>query len=141
MEEALQNIRTIKAFATEEFEHDKFSEKNQSVYKTGSKLSVLIGALIGGIQFMFGFCMGAVVYYSSQLYSEGEISIGDITAFLLFMIQLMMNFAITTGAIGNIYKLFGASEKIFKMMRYQPDVNSTGGFVPQREEVTGEFEF
>mmetsp|Transcript_13100 Transcript_13100/g.20336 ORF Transcript_13100/g.20336 Transcript_13100/m.20336 type:complete len:259 (+) Transcript_13100:488-1264(+) len=139
-EEALTNLRTVKAFSTEAFEHEKFLATNHLVFTEGKRYAWAMGGLVGGIQLCFGGCMGVIVIYASWLYEDGEISIGDITAFLLYMIQLMMNFMITTGALGNFYKLLGASEKIIKMMQYEPEINSKGGSKPAQPKEQGELE-
>lgn len=58
---------------------------------------------------------------------RGELTIGAISAFLLYMIQIMFNFIIIALVFGNIFKIQGASEKLVKMMKYIPSVNSRGG--------------
>ena len=58
----------------------------------------------------------AVIYYGAILVEDGEITVGDISAFLLYMFQLIFNFAILGMVVGNVFKIIGASEKIIKMM-------------------------
>ena len=51
-----------------------------------------------------------------------------------------MNFFIMSAVFANVFKLSGASEEIVKMMKYQPQVNSSGGKVMNEQEVVGEIE-
>lgn len=51
-----------------------------------------------------------------------------------------MNFFIMSAVFANVFKLSGASEEIVKMMKYQPQVNSSGGKVMDEKEVVGEIE-
>ena len=130
-EEAISCIRTVKAFSTEKFETDRYKKKNAEAFRLG-KSSAIYNSLY---TFFVGFMMNAVnamiIYYGAILNREGEISVGEITAFLLYMIQLIFNFAIIAIVIGNVYKISGASEKIVEMMKTIVTVNATGGMVLQ----------
>ena len=75
---------------------------------------------------MYG-CMAGIIYYGAILHDNGQITIGQITSFLLYMVQLIFNFMIVAMVLGNIFKMFGASEKIIKLMRYIPNINCVGG--------------
>ena len=68
------------------------------------------------MSFTIGFFMNAVnagiIYVGAILYNDGMISIGEITAFLLYMIMLIINFVTLGFVFANLFKLMGASEKI-----------------------------
>ena len=83
-------------------------------------------------------CLAVVIYFGAVLHNEGSISIGDITAFLLYMIQLLINFTVIALVFGNVFKMIGASEKIIELMQYLPAVNTNGGVTIA--DVRGEFE-
>ena len=82
-----------------------------------------------------------VIWYGAQLVEDGEITVGDISAFLLYMIQLVFNFAILGMVIGNVFKIVGASEKIIQMMKIIPIVNAKGGDIIKDDEIVGDIEF
>lgn len=84
--------------------------------------------------------MAGVIYYGARLYADGVITVGSISSFLLYMIQLIFNFAIIAMVFSNIFKMIGASEKIMKMMKHVPTVNSVGGITLQESKVVGEIE-
>jgi ABC-type bacteriocin/lantibiotic exporter with double-glycine peptidase domain len=60
--------------------------------------------------------MGLIIWYGSNLVFDGKISVGEISAFLLFMIQLIINFAILALVLGNVSKVAGASTRIISLM-------------------------
>jgi ABC-type multidrug transport system fused ATPase/permease subunit len=76
----------VKAFSTERIEYERFVAKNLEVYEYGQKSAVWAGL----IQFVFMICfnsaMAGIIYYSSFLAKEGKITVGGISAFLLYMI-------------------------------------------------------
>lgn len=85
-EEAITNVRTVKAFSTEAFEIKKHMDKNQEVFDSGAKMSVFQGAMSFFIMLSLNSCMAGIIYTGAVLYEDGEITIGDISAFLLYMI-------------------------------------------------------
>ena len=76
----------VKSFASETYEFDRFHKKNEEVYKMGRKkhmVEISIGVFFGmGIN----ATNAAILWYGSVQYKEGELTVGDISAFLLYMI-------------------------------------------------------
>jgi ABC-type multidrug transport system fused ATPase/permease subunit len=75
------------------------------------------------------------------LYEEGEISVGNITSFLLYMMQLIFNFLILSFVFGNAFRVSGAAKKVMDYMRYTPFVQSAGGLVFKESIEQAEIEF
>jgi len=139
-EEAIQHIRTVKAFSSEHQETKKHSIKNQEAYEVGKKTALYNAFFSFIIAFSMNGCMAGIIYGGAILYRDGEISIGNISAFLLYMIQLLINFSILGVVFGNVYKMLGASDKIIAIMKHLPIVNSRGGSIIPDDKVTGEIE-
>jgi len=71
--------------------------------------------------------MAAVVYVASKLYQDNNISIGEISSFMFYMLMLVFNFAMVAMVFGNVAAVVGASDKIVELMQYEPDIKTTGG--------------
>ena len=139
-EEAISNVRTVKAFACEKTEIEKFRALNQEVYSLGLYLAIM-GACFSFIAgLLFNGMFSVIVYVGSELAKNDMITVGEITAFLLYMIQLVFNFAIITGVFTNLFKMSGASEKIVDIMKKEPAVNYAGGRTIPADQVVGEIE-
>ena len=50
-----------------------------------------------------------------------------ITSFMFYMIMLLMNFGMLSAVFGNVMNMLGASDKVVQLMKYQPQINTTGG--------------
>jgi ATP-binding cassette subfamily B multidrug efflux pump len=90
--------------------------------------------------FFLNASMAGIIFYGSVLYEEGEITVGAISAFLLYMIQLLMGFMVFSFVFTNVVKVEGASKTIIDMMRWVPFVNSKGGDKINEEDLSGEIE-
>lgn len=64
----------------------KFAEKNKKVYEMGLKTSIVYGFFTFFTQWAMYACMSVIAFYGNHLYSQGKISIGNISSFLLYMI-------------------------------------------------------
>lgn len=139
-EEAMSNIRTVKAFANEFNEIEKFRVKNDKTYQKGYELAIIVGFFTWWITISINSVNAAIIYYGSVLYNNNEISLGEITSFLLYMIQLIFNFMMLSGVAANLVKISGAATKMVEYMKYVPDVNSEGGKAMDEKDVTGVIE-
>ena len=81
-----------------------------------------------------------IVYYGSVLAKDGQITVGQITSFMLYMIQLVFNFVMIASVFTNMFKMSGASEKLVEIMKHVPFVNCSGGKKIPEEQVVGEIE-
>jgi len=71
--------------------------------------------------------MIAVIYVAASLNKNGKLSIGAISSFMFYMLMLIINFALVASVFGNVASVVGASDKIYELMTYEPEIKSTGG--------------
>ena len=81
--------------------------------------------------------MAGVIYTASLQYEKGDITIGEITSFLFYMIFLLFNFTMLAMVFGNVMSILGASDKIVEIMEYEPKINTTGGETMPVHQVDG----
>lgn len=110
------------------------------MYQIGLQRAKYDGFLAFIIPLTMNACTGGIIYYGAVLNQQGELTIGNISSFLLYMIQLIFNFAIIGFVIGNVFKMIGASEKVVKLMQHIPFVNSIGGRKIPDSHCVGEVE-
>lgn len=110
-EETFSNIRTVKgnlymvnwiAFATEEEETAKFGKGNKEVYDLGYKKAFWYGVFNFVANFFVFGSMAVILALGAKLYEEGLITIGEITAFMFYMMQILMNFMILASVLGSV---------------------------------------
>ena len=71
--------------------------------------------------------MGGIVFYAYILYVDDLISIGNILAYLNYMIMLMMNFGSIVGVLGQMGFMTGAADKLMQIILHVPLINFEGG--------------
>ncbi len=138
-EESFSNIRTVKAFSNEDTEILKFTAGNLIVYEAGRKKAGYQAIFAFITQILLYGAMAAVVYVASKLYQDNNISIGEISSFMFYMLMLVFNFAMVAMVFGNVAAVMGASDKIVELMQYEPKIKSHGGDIIEGE-INGHLE-
>jgi ABC-type multidrug transport system fused ATPase/permease subunit len=126
-EEAFANIRTVKAFATEDHECNQYQAKNEYVFVKAKKQAMLYGAFSFAMQFIMFGSLDALVYFAAFLNKNDELTIGEFTSFQFYMFSFLINFVTMASVIGEVMGVFGTSMAIAEIFLYIPKINTTGG--------------
>ena len=101
-EETFANVRTVKAFATEGQEVTRFERGNTQVYEIGYYKAVWYGVFNFVANFFVFGSMAAILVLGAKLCEDGKLTVGEITAFLFYMMQILMNFMILASVLGSV---------------------------------------
>lgn len=96
VQEALTNIRVIKSFVREDFEKHKFEKSNEELKE--SSLSAFRTVIIQTpiMTLAMNIATLAVVWYGGKMVMVKDIPIGDITAFITYITQILMSLNMLT---------------------------------------------
>jgi ATP-binding cassette subfamily B protein len=139
--EALGAMRTVQAFAAEERESARYRDKigDPSVYKfwypwdhREHKTTYSVGFFksivgTGFFTFIFGVgfgCMYISLWYGFKLVVDGEISLGDLTAFQSYIFRIGFGLGETSRYLTQLIEARGASGRIFFLLERVPAIPS-----------------
>jgi ABC-type multidrug transport system fused ATPase/permease subunit len=121
VEETMQGISIVKAFANEWYEINRYQEKIREVVKVairGGQFRGYFASFI--IVCLFGTIVG-VVWYGVQLSIAGEITVGELFTFILYSSYV----GASSGGIAELYaqiqKAIGATERVFELLDEKPE--------------------
>lgn len=143
VEETMQAIATVKAFANEFFETLRHKKSTEAIVKqaiTGAKARALF---IGFMIFcMFSSIVG-VMWRASTLVANGQLSSGDILGFLIITILLGVSFAGIAELYASIQRAVGATERLMDILEepIEEITLSMGDLVPPAEKIEGSISF
>lgn len=138
VEETLQSIMTVKSFAGEDYESNRYSTGLNRVVKVALKAAGFRGAFISFIIFALFGGIVAVMWYGASLVASGEMSVGDLVSFVLYTTFIGGSIAGLGDIYGQIQKAIGSSERVLEILDEAPEV-STADF--QQIPVAGDIEF
>ena len=142
-QENFSGARLIRAYAQEDSEIALFETENTDYINRAMPLARLMGMLWPTLELMLGFALVIVLWVGGQEVLRHRISVGDFTAFMMYMIQLTWPI-IALGWVINIFQRGTASmERIDEILRQKPTIadDPTEITVPAETEIHGEIEF
>ncbi|AFM05003.1 ABC-type multidrug transport system, ATPase and permease component [Bernardetia litoralis DSM 6794] len=116
VEETIQAIATVKAFTNEIFETNRYSTTQNSVIQTALKAATYRGAFVSFILFALFGSVIAVLWYGATLVSDGSLSIGDLTSFIIYSMFIGGSIGGLGSLYGQIQKGIGASERVLEIL-------------------------
>lgn len=116
LQESLTGVRTVKAFAKEEFESERFSEKNQHYFKNVMKAAQVAEATPPLMEFIGSIGVAAIIAYGGYQVIEGVTTPG--TFFSFMAAALMMYTPIRSlSAVNNvIQQALAATDRVFQVL-------------------------
>lgn len=138
VEETLQGITNVKAFTNEVFESLRYKNKTKEIVKyaiKGGKLRAAFASFI--ILGIFG-AIAAVIWYGARLIHQGDMSMGDLTSFLMLTIFIGASIGSIADLYAQIQKAIGATEQLMEILDETPEEYNEGEI---RHRIKGAIEF
>lgn len=122
VEETMQGISNVKAFANEWYEIARYKGKINEVVKLAIKGGIYRGYFASFIIFCLFGAIVAVVWYGVTLCINGEIEgIGELISFVLYSTFIGASFGGIAELYAQIQKAVGATERVFELLDEVPE--------------------
>jgi ABC transporter fused permease/ATP-binding protein len=139
-EESIGGIRTVRSFAREEAEKRRYGAAVEASFGL-ARSRARVAALFQGVAGFFSYAaVASVLWYGGLLLSRGELSMGELTSFLLYTFTLAFSLGAFAGLWEDFQKAVGASERVFQLVDRRPRIAGGGallGPVEGRVQVQG----
>ncbi|WP_289659848.1 ABC transporter ATP-binding protein [Flavobacterium panacagri] len=121
VEETMQGISIVKAFANEWYEIARYKGKIHDVVKLAIKGGKYRGYFASFIIFCLFGAIVAVVWYGVRLSIGGEMSVGQLISFVLYSTFVGASFGGIAELYAQIQKAIGATERVFELLDESPE--------------------
>ena len=140
LREQISGIRVIRAFIREEHESKRFEGANEDVYSVTLRASRWMVLLFPIAMFMVNVSSVAVIWFGAFRIDSGDIQIGQMTAFLNYLIQILISVMMSTMLLFLAPRSAVSADRILEVLDTEPTVAPpTDPVTPQ--ELTGVVEF
>ncbi|XP_045484929.1 mitochondrial potassium channel ATP-binding subunit [Pieris rapae] len=140
-EEAISNMRTVRAFAGEENEAQMFAEECESAANLSMELGLGVGLFQAGTNlFLNGMVLGTM-FLGGHLMSTGQMSAGDVMAFLVNAQTIQRSVAQISLLFGSVIKGISAGGRVFEYINKEPQMDTSGTKTIKYHEFHGDIEF
>ena len=116
----LAGIRTVKALTAEEYAYQNFDEENAKLFGLSVRAS-RINAVYGNSPFLvIGMAMSAMLYYGGRAILHGTLTVGELVAFLTYMLTLMWPLRALGFILGDVQRSLAAATRLFEIIDAAP---------------------
>jgi len=141
VEETLQGILNVKAFANEFFEMKRYRTKIQEVAATGMKTGKFRGAFAASMILGIFGAMILVIWRGALLIAEGKMDAGMLLSFVLYSSFIGGSVAGLAEVYANIQKSIGATEHLLEILDEPAEPIEEISTVSADDHLTGQISF
>lgn len=125
--EALSNIRTVRAFSTEEVEMERYQSKTGAAMAKGVRDAL---AYSGAVAINNWLDLGAsvlILWYGGVLVMEGHMRLGQLIAFQLYWNLIQSGYQSIMSVLMSLTKASGAAQRVLSLVDSLPDIDPNTG--------------
>ncbi|XP_068613476.1 antigen peptide transporter 1 [Brachionichthys hirsutus] len=137
--EAFDYIKTVKSFANEEGETEKYRRRLDDTYALNKKEALAYATSVWSSNISTLSMKVCILYYGGTLVTRGGLSSGDLVAFVLYELQFSDAINAILHTYPEVRKAIGASKEIFKYLDRKPEIPPEGTLAPQNLEGLVQF--
>jgi ABC transporter fused permease/ATP-binding protein len=141
VEETMQGISIVKAFANEWYEIARYNGKIKEVVKIAIKGGKYRGYFASFIIFCLFGAIVAVVWYGVRLSISGEMSVGQLISFVLYSTFVGASFGGIAELYAQIQKAIGATERVFELLDETPEKINSVQNAAEAQKIKGNVTF
>ncbi len=96
LREQITGIRVVRAFVREPYETERFSRANANLTATATSVGRLMASIFPIVMFIMNISSVAVLWFGARRIDSGQMEIGSLTAFLTYLVQILMSVMMAT---------------------------------------------
>ncbi|KAK2158178.1 hypothetical protein LSH36_175g04051 [Paralvinella palmiformis] len=140
-DEAIGNVRTVRAFAMEPKETELYNREVEQAAKLNQLLNVSIGAFQGLASVALNGIALGTLYVGGLLMSRNELKPGDLMSFMVAVQTIQRSLAQMSLLFGQAVRGLSAGARVFEYIQLKPLMPMTGGLTIPYHTMKGSIEF
>lgn len=130
--ENLSGVRVVRAFANQEYERARFKDAAEDLTRTSNTVGA-ISALLNPLTFaIINVAILAILYFGGGIVESGEMTQGEIIAFVNYMTQISLALVVVANMVILITKSSASVNRVLEVLETQPSITDEGNLpVPE----------
>ena len=123
VQENITNVRVVKSFVREEDEISKFSMANSNLKNAAMRAMRVVIQMQPVTTLMMYITVIAVAWNGHTLVLNGEMAVGDLSAFVNYVIQILSSLIMVTFLFMMSSRAMASAKRIREVLEEEPDLN------------------
>ena len=139
LREQIAGIRVVRAFVREPYEAHRFEVANTDLTATAVRAGRLMASIFPVVMLVLNASSVAVLWFGASRVGSGQIQIGALTAFLSYLMQILMSVMMATFMLMMVPRATVCAERIAEVLDTESSVLPPANPVPEPS-LSGELE-
>ncbi len=122
MREQITGVRVIRAFVRDTSERARFEGANAGLFEVGLGTGRLMALMFPAVMLVLNFSSIAVLWFGGHLVASGAMQVGSLTAFLTYLLQILMSVMMATFMFVMVPRAEVCAERIVEVLDTTPEV-------------------
>ena len=123
LRENLAGIRVIRAFVRTEHEQERFERANADLTSTALRVSRLFALMLPALMLIMNGSSVAIIWFGGNLVNDGDMQIGDLTAFLQYITQILFAVMMAVMLFVMVPRAAASAERIQAVLETEPAIH------------------
>ncbi len=125
LREQITGVRVIRAFVKTKFEEERFSKANSDLTSTALRVNRIFSIALPSLMVILNLSSVAVIWFGGKMVSEGSLQIGNLTAFLTYIMQILMAGMLAVMMAVLVPRAVASAERILEVVDKDPVIKSS----------------
>ena len=124
LREQITGVRVIRAFVRSGYEEQRFAAANASLTATGLRVNRIFVLAMPVLMGIMNLSSVAVIWFGGHLINSGQMPIGNLTAFLAYILLILMSVLMAVMMVILVPRAEASAERIAAVVRVEPSITS-----------------
>jgi ATP-binding cassette subfamily B protein len=140
LREQIMGVRVIRAFIREEHEARRFDDANEDLMSTALRVNRIFVLAFPAVLAVMNLTTVAVLWFGGHLVDSGSMPIGNMTAFLMYIMQILMSLMMAIAMVILVPRAEASAARLQEVVTATPSIaDPAAPRTPRR--LTGTVEF
>ncbi len=122
LREQIQGIRVVRAFVREPVERQRFATASESLAETALRTGRLTALMFPAAMLVGNVSSVAVLWFGGHRVAAGQMQVGELTAFLAYLMQILMSIMMATFMLVLLPRASVSAERITEVLDTESSV-------------------
>lgn len=141
IQEALTNVRVIKSFVRGNYEEEKFSRANDDLKEASLNAFRVMILMMPVMTLAMNLTVLAVVWFGGKQVIAGEMLVGDLTAFITYITQILMSLMMLSMVLLQSSRAIASARRVQEVLNETIDLTDDQARYKNLEVRRGKVEF
>lgn len=141
VQENITNIKVVKSFVREDYEEDKFRVANADLKQSGLKAMRVMIFLMPVTTLFMNLTVLAVILLGGNIVLSGDMPIGDLSAFLTYVTQILSSLMMVTMLLMTSSRALASAKRICEVLDEEITLDDQDAKYPDKKVIDGLIEF